>query len=76
MPYKGTWEQTRKMRRVTAVHSTFWLNGTCGRGEGGVSGRAGVHATGGETHLAVGRGDFRQEREERTDEVEEPDWRK
>lgn len=29
MPYNGTWEQTKKMRSVTAVHSTFWLNGTC-----------------------------------------------
>ena len=33
MPYRGTWEQTRKMRRVTAVHSTFWLKGTCARGQ-------------------------------------------
>ena len=23
--YSGTWEQTKKIRRVTAVHSTFWL---------------------------------------------------
>ena len=28
MPYSGTCEQTKKMRRVTAVHSTFWLKGT------------------------------------------------
>ena len=27
IPYNGTCEQTRKMRRVTAVHSTFWLKG-------------------------------------------------
>jgi hypothetical protein len=30
MPYSGTWEQTRKIKRVVAVHSTLWLNGTCG----------------------------------------------
>ena len=29
IPYSGTWEQTKKIRRVTAVHSTFWLKGTC-----------------------------------------------
>lgn len=28
IPYNGTCEQTRKMSRVTAVHSTFWLKGT------------------------------------------------
>ena len=28
IPYSGTCEQTKKMRRVTAVHSTFWLKGT------------------------------------------------
>lgn len=33
MPYRGTWEQTRKMRRVVAVHRTLWLKGTCARGE-------------------------------------------
>ena len=30
MPYSGTCEQTKKMSNVTAVHSTFWLNGTYG----------------------------------------------
>ena len=29
MPYSGTWEQTKKMRRVIAVLSIFWLNRTC-----------------------------------------------
>ena len=28
MPYRGTWEQTKKIRSVTAVHRTFWLKGT------------------------------------------------
>lgn len=29
IPYSGTCEQTKKMQSVTAVHSTFWLKGTC-----------------------------------------------
>lgn len=29
IPYNGTCEQTKKIRRVTAVHSNFWLKGTC-----------------------------------------------
>lgn len=28
IPYSGTWEQTRKMRRVVAVHSTLCWNVT------------------------------------------------
>jgi hypothetical protein len=31
IPYSGTCEQTRKIKRVTAVHRTFWLKGTCGK---------------------------------------------
>jgi len=27
IPYKGTWEQTKKMKRVTAVQRTFCLKG-------------------------------------------------
>lgn len=34
MPKRGIWQQTRKMKRVTAVHSTFSLNWICGREEG------------------------------------------
>jgi hypothetical protein len=30
MPYRGTWEHTRKMRRVVAVQATLVLNVTCG----------------------------------------------
>ena len=33
IPYSGTWEQTKKIRSVTAVHSTFWLNGTWAKNE-------------------------------------------
>lgn len=28
IPYRGTWEQTRKMRSVVAVQSTLWLKMT------------------------------------------------
>ena len=37
MPKRGIWQQTRKMKSVTAVHSTFSLNWICvegGRGWG------------------------------------------
>src|ERR1700689_5809531 len=34
IPYSGTWEQTKKIKSVTAVHSTFWLKGTWVRDEG------------------------------------------
>ena len=30
IPYSGTCEHTRKIRRVTAVHRIFWLKGTFG----------------------------------------------
>jgi hypothetical protein len=40
IPYSGTCEQTKKMRSVTAVHSTFWLKGTLRSGEE-TSGRIG-----------------------------------
>ena len=40
IPYNGTCEQTKKMRRVTAVHSTFWLKGTLRSGDE-TSGRMG-----------------------------------
>ena len=40
MPYSGTWEQTKKMRSVTAVHRIFWLKGTLRSGDE-TSGRIG-----------------------------------
>ena len=29
IPYSKTWEQAKKIRSVTVVHSTFWLKGMC-----------------------------------------------
>lgn len=32
IPYRGIWEETRKMARTMAVHATFCWNGTVSRG--------------------------------------------
>ena len=42
MPKRGIWQQTRKMKSVTAVHSTFSLNWICGGGVGVGVGRSGT----------------------------------
>lgn len=38
IPYSGTWDMTRKIRRVVAVHRALWLNGIL-RSGGVTSGR-------------------------------------
>jgi hypothetical protein len=58
MPYRGTCEQTRKMRSVTAVHSTFWLKGTCKRNiraEGSIGKSGSTLRSGDETSGRIGR---------------------
>lgn len=32
-PYKGIWQQTKKINRVTMVHRAFSLNGICSIGQ-------------------------------------------
>jgi hypothetical protein len=75
MPYSGTWEQTKKMRRVTAVHSTFWLKGTCGRIESVSVPLAAMSETS-NTDFTVRRGDLWEDRKEWSDEIQKPDCQK
>lgn len=56
IPYRGTCEQTRKIKRVVAVHSTLWLKGTWRAGSRELE----SEVCGEDAYLSIGSGYFRQ----------------